>query len=40
MRGLDVDEADGHALPYFAQFDAVFSNAALHWMTRPARLPE
>jgi trans-aconitate methyltransferase len=34
-RGLQVDLVDGHALPYAAQFDAVFSNAALHWMTRP-----
>ena len=37
-RGLDVDLADGHALPYAAEFDAVFSNAALHWMTRPAEV--
>jgi trans-aconitate methyltransferase len=35
-RGLQVDWADGHALPYASEFDAVFSNAALHWMTRPA----
>lgn len=34
-RGLDVVLADGHALPFKAEFDAVFSNAALHWMTRP-----
>jgi SAM-dependent methyltransferase len=34
-RGLDVVLADGHALPFEAEFDAVFSNAALHWMTRP-----
>ncbi len=34
-RGLDVVQADGHALPFEAEFDAVFSNAALHWMTRP-----
>lgn len=33
-RGLRVDLADGHALPYAGEFDAVFSNAALHWMTR------
>jgi SAM-dependent methyltransferase len=26
---------DGHALDYREEFDAVFSNAALHWMTRP-----
>jgi trans-aconitate methyltransferase len=31
-RGLKVDEASGDALPYAAEFDAVFSNAALHWM--------
>jgi trans-aconitate methyltransferase len=35
-RGLQVEWADGHALPYAGEFDAVFSNAALHWMTRPA----
>ncbi len=37
-RGLNVDLVDGHALPYSAEFDAVFSNAALHWMTRPAEV--
>jgi SAM-dependent methyltransferase len=31
-RGLRVERADGQALPYAARFDAVFSNAALHWM--------
>jgi SAM-dependent methyltransferase len=34
-RGLDVVSADGHELPFVDEFDAVFSNAALHWMTRP-----
>jgi SAM-dependent methyltransferase len=34
-RGLDAELADGHALPFEGEFDAVFSNAALHWMTRP-----
>ncbi len=34
-KGLDTVLADGHALPFDAAFDAVFSNAALHWMTRP-----
>lgn len=34
-RGLDVDVADGHALTFKPEFDAVFSNAALHWMTDP-----
>jgi SAM-dependent methyltransferase len=33
-RDLAVVMADGHALPFSAKFDAVFSNAALHWMTR------
>ena len=32
-RGLQVDEAKAEALPYAdASFDAVFSNAALHWV--------
>jgi SAM-dependent methyltransferase len=26
---------DGHALSFSQEFDAVFSNAALHWMLRP-----
>ncbi|WP_027134717.1 class I SAM-dependent methyltransferase [Geminicoccus roseus] len=34
-RGIPAEVADGHALPYADRFDAVFSNAALHWMTRP-----
>lgn len=34
-RGLEVIEGDGRALPFEAAFDAVFSNAALHWMTDP-----
>ncbi len=34
-RGLDIEVADCHELEYFNEFDAVFSNAALHWMTRP-----
>ena len=33
-RRLDVDFKDGQALDYGPEFDAVFSNAALHWMTR------
>ncbi len=33
-RGLDVRYADGHALPFAGEFDAVFTNAALHWMSR------
>ena len=32
-RGLDVARADGTQLGFDSEFDAVFSNAALHWMT-------
>ncbi len=31
-RGLDARVVDAGALPFHADFDAVFSNAALHWM--------
>ena len=31
-RGLDARVARAEALPFAAEFDAVFSNAALHWM--------
>jgi SAM-dependent methyltransferase len=34
-KGLKVQRVDGHALPFEAEFDAVFSHAALHWMRRP-----
>lgn len=33
--GLTVRAMDGHALAFEAEFDAVFSNAALHWMLDP-----
>jgi len=33
-RGLAVDEHSITSLPYHAEFDAVFSNAALHWIAR------
>jgi trans-aconitate methyltransferase len=33
--GIQAEVADGHALPFDNAFDVVFSNAALHWMTRP-----
>jgi trans-aconitate methyltransferase len=33
-RGLNVLEASGDALTFHKEFDAVFSNAALHWMPR------
>lgn len=32
QRGLDARIGDGHALAFNREFDAVFSNAALHWM--------
>jgi trans-aconitate methyltransferase len=32
-RGLTFEQQDATALPYRQQFDAVFSNAALHWIT-------
>lgn len=34
-RGLDVQLADAQNLDFDRRFDAVFSNAALHWMTDP-----
>lgn len=34
-RGLDVHVMDAHQLPFNETFDAVFSNAALHWMLDP-----
>jgi len=34
-RGLDAHVADGTRLGFAAEFDAVFSNAALHWMRDP-----
>jgi SAM-dependent methyltransferase len=34
-RGLDARVMDGAALDFAPEFDAVFSNAALHWMNRP-----
>jgi SAM-dependent methyltransferase len=33
--GLTVQVMDGHTLPFTNEFDAVFSNAALHWMNHP-----
>jgi SAM-dependent methyltransferase len=34
-RGLDARVMNGEALEFDREFDAVFSNAALHWMKRP-----
>jgi trans-aconitate methyltransferase len=33
--GLEAQVMDGHALTFSSTFDAVFSNAALHWMKQP-----
>ncbi|AFY59602.1 methyltransferase domain-containing protein [Synechococcus sp. PCC 6312] len=33
--GLDARCLNGHHLNFQAEFDAVFSNAALHWMQKP-----
>lgn len=32
-RGIDARVMDGQALDFDTEFDAVFSNAAMHWMT-------
>lgn len=37
-KGLDAHVMDGHALTFEAEFDAVFSNAALHWMLQPEKV--
>jgi SAM-dependent methyltransferase len=37
-RGLDARQVDGHELHFEAEFDAIFSNAALHWMTEPQKV--
>jgi len=37
-RGVDAREMDGHALTFEREFNAVFSNAALHWMARPEQV--
>lgn len=36
--GLDARLMDGHELAFDNEFDAVFSNAALHWMKEPDRV--
>jgi len=35
QRGIDARHVDAYELEFDSEFDAVFSNAALHWMTRP-----
>jgi trans-aconitate methyltransferase len=37
-RGIKVRQLDAHELDYRGEFDAVFSNAALHWMKDPDRV--
>ena len=37
---LEFREADAHDFDVAEPFDAVFSNAALHWITEPARVVE
>jgi trans-aconitate methyltransferase len=36
--GLEVVESGAYDMAFAREFDAVFSNAALHWMTDPDRL--
>ena len=36
--GLDASVMDGESLQFANEFDAVFSNAALHWMKNPERV--
>lgn len=38
LKGLNAHVVDGHALAFDAEFDAVFSNAALHWMLQPGKV--
>jgi trans-aconitate methyltransferase len=37
-RGLSIVVVDGHNLCFKRQFDAVFTNAALHWMQQPEKV--
>lgn len=37
-KGLDARRMDGQALEFDGEFDAVFSNAALHWMPQADRV--
>jgi len=36
--GLTAQVMNGHTLPFIDEFDAVFSNAALHWMKNPEQV--
>ena len=37
---IEFEVCDARALPFFAEFDAVFSNAALHWIPEAERVVE
>ena len=37
-RGIRAAVMDGHALAFRRRFDAVFTNAALHWMKQPEKV--
>ena len=37
-KGIQAIQMDAHQMDYTAQFEAVFSNAALHWMTHPEKV--
>ena len=37
-RGVDARVVEGQSLDFEGEFDAVFSNAALHWMRPPERV--
>jgi trans-aconitate methyltransferase len=39
-RGVDARSGDAQQLSFDGEFDAVFSNAALHWMLQPDRVIE
>jgi len=39
-RGLDARVMDGRQLTFDTEFDAVFTNAALHWMPQPKAVAE
>ncbi|MEM8646800.1 MAG: methyltransferase domain-containing protein [Pseudomonadota bacterium] len=39
-QGVDARLMNGEALTFSEEFDAVFSNAALHWMTNPSAVIE
>ena len=39
-RGVETRQMDGQNLPFDGEFDAVFSNAALHWMSNASAVIE